>query len=72
MNREVFSPRCFQVAVRAFLYFNKSSELFNVLYEYNAVEVEGAFSCKQLFTGKGAGSHPTGSAVLSYDRSPAS
>ena len=44
---------------------DKSSELFNVLYEYNAVEVEGAFSCKQTFTGKGAGSHPTGSAVLS-------
>jgi homoserine dehydrogenase len=36
-----------------------------VLYEYNAVEVEGAFSCKQTFVGKGAGSHPTGSAVLS-------
>jgi len=43
----------------------KTSELFNVLYEYNAVEVEGAYSCQQLFTGKGAGSHPTGSAVLS-------
>ncbi|MDQ3046541.1 MAG: homoserine dehydrogenase, partial [Bacteroidota bacterium] len=38
---------------------------FNVLYEYNAVEVEGAYSCKQTFVGKGAGSHPTGSAVLS-------
>ncbi len=46
-------------------FIDKSSELFNVLYEYNAVEVEGAFSCKQTFTGKGAGSHPTGSAVLS-------
>lgn len=46
-------------------FIDKSSELFNVMYEYNAVEVEGAFSCKQLFTGKGAGSHPTGSAVLS-------
>jgi len=46
-------------------FINKSSELFNVMYEYNAVEVEGAYSCKQLFTGKGAGSHPTGSAVLS-------
>lgn len=33
--------------------------------ENNAVEVEGAFSDKQLFTGKGAGSYPTGSAVLS-------
>jgi len=46
-------------------FIDKSSELYNVMYEYNAVEVEGAFSCKQLFTGKGAGSHPTGSAVLS-------
>ena len=40
-------------------------ELFKVLYEYNGIEVEGAFSCTQTFTGKGAGSHPTGSAVLS-------
>ncbi len=46
-------------------FIDKSTELFNVMYEYNAVEVEGAFSCKQTFTGKGAGSHPTGSAVLS-------
>jgi homoserine dehydrogenase len=44
---------------------NRESELYNVLYEYNAVEVEGAYSCKQTFVGKGAGSHPTGSAVLS-------
>ena len=29
------------------------------------MEVEGAYSCKQTFVGKGAGSHPTGSAVLS-------
>ncbi|CAN5532235.1 homoserine dehydrogenase [soil metagenome] len=40
-------------------------ELYKVLYEYNGVEVEGAFSCTQVFTGKGAGAHPTGSAVLS-------
>ncbi|MDF2438845.1 MAG: homoserine dehydrogenase [Bacteroidota bacterium] len=46
-------------------FVDKSSELFNVNYEYNAVEVEGAYSCKQTFVGKGAGSHPTGSAVLS-------
>src|SRR4051812_6663524 len=46
-------------------FVDRESELFNVLYEYNAVEVEGAFSCKQTFVGKGAGSHPTGSAVLS-------
>lgn len=46
-------------------FVDRESELYNVLYEYNAVEVEGAFSCKQTFVGKGAGSHPTGSAVLS-------
>ncbi|TND10543.1 MAG: homoserine dehydrogenase [Bacteroidetes bacterium] len=46
-------------------FVNKEDELYKILYEYNGVEVEGAFSCKQTFTGKGAGSHPTGSAVLS-------
>jgi homoserine dehydrogenase len=46
-------------------FVDKKSELFNVNYEFNAVEVEGAYSCKQTFVGKGAGSHPTGSAVLS-------
>jgi homoserine dehydrogenase len=46
-------------------FVGRDSELFNVNYEYNAVEVEGAYSCKQTFVGKGAGSHPTGSAVLS-------
>jgi len=39
--------------------------LFSVRNEYNAVTVEGAFSEKQLFVGKGAGGYPTGSAVLS-------
>ncbi|MBX2897607.1 MAG: homoserine dehydrogenase [Cyclobacteriaceae bacterium] len=33
--------------------------------EYNAVLVQGAFAEKQIFIGKGAGSYPTGSAVLS-------
>ncbi|MGY6562438.1 MAG: homoserine dehydrogenase [Luteibaculaceae bacterium] len=39
--------------------------VFNVNNEFNAVAVEAAFSDKQLFTGKGAGSFPTASAVLS-------
>lgn len=39
--------------------------LANVRYEYNAVLVKGAFAEKQVFVGKGAGSYPTGSAVLS-------
>jgi len=46
-------------------FVSRNDELYNVIYEYNGVEVEGAFSCKQTFVGKGAGSHPTGSAVLS-------
>ncbi len=33
--------------------------------EYNGVQVEGCFADKQFFIGKGAGSHPTASAVLS-------
>lgn len=40
-------------------------QLYNVENEYNGVTVEAAFSDKQLFIGKGAGGHPTGSAVLS-------
>ncbi len=39
--------------------------LFNVENEYNGVAVEAAFADKQFFMGKGAGGHPTGSAVLS-------
>lgn len=39
--------------------------LFNVEDEYNGVITEAAFSNQQFFYGKGAGGHPTGSAVLS-------
>lgn len=39
--------------------------LYNVMDEYNAIEVEGAYSDRQTLIGKGAGSYPTGSAVLS-------
>jgi homoserine dehydrogenase len=39
--------------------------LSSVRNEFNAVSVEGAFAERQLFVGKGAGSYPTGSAVLS-------
>ncbi len=39
--------------------------LYYVDNEYNGVIVEAAFSDKQVFVGKGAGGHPTGSAVLS-------
>lgn len=39
--------------------------LYNVNDEFNGIVVEGAFADRQLFYGKGAGSYPTASAVLS-------
>lgn len=46
-------------------FIENTNPLSTVRNEYNAVSVEGAFSEKQLFVGKGAGGYPTGSAVLS-------
>lgn len=46
-------------------FIDATHPLFTVKREYNAVLVEGAFAEKQLFIGKGAGSFPTASAVLS-------
>lgn len=39
--------------------------LYNVENENNGVLVKAAFADEQFFYGKGAGGHPTGSAVLS-------
>ncbi|MGK6351137.1 homoserine dehydrogenase [Parapedobacter sp. DT-150] len=39
--------------------------LYDVENEYNGVLVKAAFADEQFFYGKGAGGHPTGSAVLS-------
>lgn len=46
-------------------FISRENPLGSINYEQNGVEVEGVFSDKQFFGGKGAGSHPTGSAVLS-------
>lgn len=46
-------------------FVNDEHFAFGVDNEFNAVVVEGLFSDRQLFIGKGAGSHPTASAVLS-------
>lgn len=46
-------------------FVNENSFAYDVNYEFNAVSIEAAFSDKQLFKGKGAGSFPTASAVLS-------
>lgn len=43
----------------------KGNYLHKVDMEYNAVVVEAAFSDRQVFVGKGAGGHPTGSAMIS-------
>ena len=46
-------------------FVNSKEFLYNVEYEYNGVIVQAAFADQQFFFGKGAGGHPTGSAVLS-------
>jgi homoserine dehydrogenase len=46
-------------------FVNEHEFLYNVEYEYNGVIVQAAFADQQFFFGKGAGGHPTGSAVLS-------
>src|SRR5688572_32920171 len=46
-------------------YVNQNDQLAFVKNEYNGVIIESGFADKQFFYGKGAGSFPTGSAVLS-------
>jgi len=46
-------------------FVDQTEFLYNVEYEYNGVIVQAAFADQQFFFGKGAGGHPTGSAVLS-------
>lgn len=46
-------------------FVNESNPLYNINNEFNAVGVQAAFADKQFFTGRGAGSLPTGAAVLS-------
>ena len=46
-------------------FIEKTNALSSIRNENNAVQLQGAFSDNQLFVGKGAGSYPTGSAVLS-------
>lgn len=46
-------------------FIRKENLFYDVRNEFNAVQLGAAFSDKQFFLGKGAGSYPTGSAVLS-------
>jgi homoserine dehydrogenase len=46
-------------------FVEKGCQLYNVKNEYNGVIIESGFADKQFFYGKGAGSFPTASAVLS-------
>jgi len=46
-------------------FIDAQNPLFNVHNEFNGILVESAFANQQFFGGKGAGSDPTGSAVLS-------
>ncbi len=42
-----------------------NSLLYDTNYEYNGIFIEGQFTSQQFLRGKGAGAHPTGSALLS-------
>jgi homoserine dehydrogenase len=46
-------------------FISSDKYLYNVDNEYNGVITQAAFADKQFFSGKGAGGHATGSAVLS-------
>lgn len=46
-------------------FIEKADTFASVRNEFNAIVVQGAFAEKQVFIGKGAGSFPTASAVLS-------
>ncbi len=46
-------------------FITNANILYNVENEYNGVLVKAVFADEQFFLGKGAGGHPTGSAVLS-------
>lgn len=46
-------------------FVDSTNQLFNVRNEYNGVVIESGIADKQFFYGKGAGSFPTASAVLS-------
>jgi homoserine dehydrogenase len=46
-------------------FVKSNSYAYDVYYEFNGVALEAAFSDMQVFKGKGAGSYPTASAVLS-------
>lgn len=53
------------VAFVAPQFISKENFGFDVSNEFNAVSTEGLFADRQVFKGKGAGSYPTASAVLS-------
>ncbi len=46
-------------------FVERTNPLYSVNHEYNAVSIDGLGYDKQVMTGKGAGSFPTGSAVFS-------
>jgi homoserine dehydrogenase len=46
-------------------FIDSGDNLYNVDQENNAVEIDGEFTSGQVYVGKGAGSYPTGLAVLS-------
>lgn len=63
MAREINDGKVILYVLPKFI--ESTNILYNVEEEYNGVQVQAAFADQQFFYGKGAGGHPTGSAVLS-------
>jgi len=61
--REIGNERVILYVIPKFV--TEKNILHTVENEYNGVVVQAAFADQQFFYGKGAGGHPTGSAVLS-------
>jgi homoserine dehydrogenase len=61
--KEIGNERVILYVIPKFV--TEKSILYAVENEYNGVVVQAAFADQQFFYGKGAGGHPTGSAVLS-------
>lgn len=45
-------------------FVEESSNFYNIIDQFNGIEINTAFCGKQLYTGKGAGSIPTAAAIL--------
>lgn len=68
LKQIAFATKSDSGAVQSFVlpqFVEEREELFHIDQEFNAVSLDAVFAGSQLLKGRGAGSHPTGSAVFS-------